>query len=191
MPIEQFIPFMNTTDDILLLKLIQSGDEYAFKYLFDTYFVSLCRFMNIYLNNTQEAEELALDIFLYVWEHSQTIELKISLKAYLFRAARNKCLNNLRDRKTTLSLDEVGEASQTDTESFSLEIDELSHLIEEAICSLPERCQEVFRKSREGNLTNQKIADEMQISIKTVEGQITKSLKRIKEYLGEGYTFLF
>lgn len=182
---------MHTTDDILLLKLIQSGDEHAFKYLFDTHFVSVCRFMNVYLDNTQEAEELALDIFLYIWEHSQTIELKLSLKAYLFRAARNKCLNCLRDRKITLSLDEVSEAKQTEIEPSSLEIDELSHLIEEAICSLPDRCQEVFRKSREENLTNQKIADDMQISVKTVEGQITKALKRIKEYLGEGYTYLF
>lgn len=182
---------MNTTDDILLLKLIQSGNEHAFKHLFDSYFAPLCRFMNIYLDNTQEAEELSLDIFLYVWEHSQTIELKLSLKAYLFRAARNKCLNCLRDRKTTLSLDEVRETGQNDTASYSLEMDELSHLIEEAVCSLPERCQEVFRRSREENLTNQKIADEMQISVKTVEGQITKALKRIKEHLGEGYTFLF
>lgn len=182
---------MNTTDDILLLKLIQSGDEHAFKYLFDTHFVSVCRFMNVYLDNTQEAEELALDIFVYIWEHSQTIELKLSLKAYLFRAARNKCLNCLRDRKTTLSLDEVTEQKQTGIESSSLEMDELSHLIEAAICALPDRCQEVFRKSREENLTNQKIADDMQISIKTVEGQITKALKHIKEYLGEGYTYLF
>lgn len=191
MSVEPLIQFMYTTDDILLLKLIQSGDEHAFKYLFDTHFVSVCRFMNVYLDNTQEAEELALDIFLYIWEHSQTIELKLSLKAYLFRAARNKCLNCLRDRKITLSLDEVNEVKQADVAPSSLEIDELSHLIEEAICSLPDRCQEVFRKSREENLTNQKIADDMQISVKTVEGQITKALKRIKEYLGEGYTYLF
>lgn len=182
---------MNSTDDILLFKLIQSGDEHAFKYLFDTYFASLCRYMNLYLDNTQEAEELALDIFLYIWEHSRDIEVKLSLKAYLFRAARNKCLNCLRDRRATLSLDEVGETSQTNTDFPSLEIEELTHLIQEAICSLPERCREVFRKSREESLTNQEIADDMQISIKTVEGQITKALKRIKEFLGEGYTYLF
>lgn len=178
-------------DDILLLKLIQSGDEHAFKYLFDTYFASLCRFMNVYLDNTQESEELALDIFLYVWEHRQTIEVKISLKAYLFRAARNKCLNCLRDRKTTLSLDDVNEPGQMVVDSSSLEVEELTHLIEEAVCSLPDRCQEVFRKSREESLSNQQIADEMQISVKTVEGQITKALKRIKEFLGDQYTYLF
>ncbi|MEG0462628.1 MULTISPECIES: RNA polymerase sigma-70 factor [Bacteroides] len=182
---------MNTTDDILLLKLIQSGDEHAFKYLFDTYFASLCRFMNVYLNDRQESEELALDIFLYVWEHRQEMEVKISLKAYLFRAARNKCLNCLRDRKTSLSLDEVNDHGQMIIDSSSLEMEELTRLIEEAICSLPDRCQEVFRKSREENLSNQHIANEMQISVKTVEGQITKALKRIKDFLGEQYTYLF
>lgn len=182
---------MNITDDILLLKLIQSGDEHAFKYLFDTYFASLCRFMNVYLNDRQESEELALDIFLYVWEHRQEMEVKISLKAYLFRAARNKCLNCLRDRKTDLSLDEVNDQGQMVVDFSSLEMEELTRLIEEAICSLPDRCQEVFRKSREENLSNQHIANEMQISVKTVEGQITKALKRIKEFLGEQYTYLF
>lgn len=181
---------MEGKDDILLLKLIQSGDEHAFKYLFDTYFTSLCRYMHLYLDNTQEVEELALDLFLYLWEHREQMNINLSLKAYLFQAARNRCLNCLRDRKQTLSIDEVGDISNGEVAS-TLEMEELNQLIQEAICSLPERCQDVFKKSREENLTNQKIADEMQISVKTVEAQITKALKRIKEFLGEQYSYLF
>lgn len=181
---------MTEKDDILLLKLIQTGDEHAFKYLFDTYFVSLCRYMHLYLDDTQEVEEIGLDIFLYIWEHREQISITISLKAYLFQAARNRCLNCLRNRKQTLSIDEVGDISDDETASI-LEMEELNQLIQEAIYSLPERCQEVFRKSREENLTNQRIADEMQISLKTVEAQITKALKRIKDFLGEQYSYLF
>lgn len=178
------------TDDILLLKLIQSKDEHAFKYMFDTHFVSLCRYAHFYLDSTQEGEELVLDILMYVWEHCGEIVLKLSLKAYLFRAVRNRCLNALRDRKQTLSLEEAGDVFRDETTS-SLEIEELDHLIQEAIYALPDKCQEVFRLSREGNLTNQEIANEMQISIKTVEGQITKALKRIKGFLDDQYAFLF
>lgn len=184
------ISIMEKTDDILLLKLIQSGDEHAFKYLFDSYFTSLCRYMYLYLDNTQEVEELALDIFLYIWEHREQININLSFKAYLFQAARNRCLNSLRDRKQTLSIDEVGDIANDEVASV-LEMEELSRLILEAVCSLPERCREVFRKSREENLTNSEIAGEMQISVKTVEAQITKALKRIKEFLGEQYSYLF
>ena len=77
---------------------------------------------------------------------------------------------------------------ETDT---TLEVEELNRLIAEAIHSLPDKCRDVFRKSREENLTNQEIADEMQISVKTVEAQITKALKRIKGFLDEQYFYLF
>lgn len=181
---------MEKTDDILLLKLIQSGDEHAFKYLFDTYFVSLCRYMHLYLDDQQEAEELVLDLFMYVWEHRERIHISLSLKAYLFQAARNKCLNCLRDRKQTLSLDEVGDVFKEEGDS-TLEMEELNRLIAEAIHSLPDKCRDVFRKSREENLTNQQIADQMKISVKTVEAQITKALKKIKCFLDEQYFYLF
>lgn len=177
-------------DDILLLKLIQSKDEHAFKYLFDTYFVPLCRYVHLYLDSTQEGEELVLDIFMYLWEHSNQINLTLSLKAYLFQAARNRCLNFLRDRKLTLSLDEAGDVTNNETASL-LEMEELNQLIQEAVCALPDKCREVFRYSREKNMTNQEIADEMNISVKTVEAQITKALKRIKSFLDDQYAYLF
>lgn len=177
-------------DDILLLKLIQSKDEHAFKYLFDTYFVPLCRYVHLYLDSTQEGEELVLDIFMYLWEHSNQINLTLSLKAYLFQAARNRCLNFLRDRKLTLSLDEAGDVTNNETASL-LEMEELNQLIQEAVCALPDKCREVFRYSREKNMTNQEIADAMNISIKTVEAQITKALKRIKSFLDDQYAYLF
>ncbi|MDR0892181.1 MAG: RNA polymerase sigma-70 factor [Mediterranea sp.] len=178
-------------NDILLLKLIKEGDTHAFRHLFDLYFVALCRYMNLYLKNQQEAEEAALDIFTHFWTHREGIEIKLSLKAYLFQSARNKCLNVIRDRKTTVGLDEAQGQQLAEAESASLEVEELYLLVREAVCSLPERCAEVFRKSRVEELTNQEIADQMHISVKTVEGQITKALKRIKEFLGDKYSYLF
>ncbi len=178
-------------DDILLLKLIKQGDEHAFKYLFDTYFVSLCRYINLYVDSYTEAEELALDIFMNVWESREHLEIKLSLKAYLFQAARNRSLNYLRDRKETRPLDENLQDSLMSTDYPSLEMDELNHLIEEAIAALPARCKEVFIKSRQENMSNKEIATSMDISLKTVEAQITKALKLIRDFLGDGYSYLF
>ena len=160
---------MPAEDDILLLQLIKQDDEKAFKHLFDTYFVSLCRFMSLYLRDKQEIEELALS----------------------FQSARNRCLNALRDEKDTVPIEggeEYGYALAADT---SVEMEELNRLIEEAVCSLPDKCGQVYRKSREEGKTNQEIAGEMGISVKTVEAQITKALKHIKKFLGEQYTYLF
>ena len=67
---------MSINDDILLLKLIQSGNEQAFKYLFDTYFASLCRFAHVYVSDTQDAEELILELFVHIWEQILLFRLK-------------------------------------------------------------------------------------------------------------------
>ena len=182
---------MPAEDDILLLQLIKQDDEKAFKHLFDSYFVSLCRFMSLYLRDKQEIEELALTIFMNLWENRATLELKISFKAYLFQSARNRCLNALRDEKNTVPIEDsevCGYALSADT---SVEMEELNHLIEEAVCSLADKCRQVYRKSREEGKSNQAIAEEMDISVKTVEAQITKALKHIKKFLGEQYAYLF
>ncbi|MGL5786168.1 MAG: RNA polymerase sigma-70 factor [Bacteroidales bacterium] len=179
-------------NDILVIKLLQNRDKQALKYIFDTYFESLCRFMFVYLKDEKDAEEIALDIFMYLWENSERIDIKISLKAYLFQAAKNRCLNAIRDKKATLAIDNIQEYEYLQADiSSTLEIEDLNRLIEEAILSLPDKCQEVFVKSRKEYLSNQEIADSMDISVKTVEAQITKALKRIRETLGEQYYYLF
>ncbi len=180
---------MSTNDDILLIRLIQYGDEKAFNYIFDTYFVPMCRYGYIYLNSREEAEEVALDIFIHLWEKRLELNIRLSLKSYLFQSMRNRCLNALRDKKQTCPLETIGELKQE--EYPFLEMQELNRLIEEAVLSLPEKCREVFQRSREEQQTYQEIATEMHISTKTVEAQISKALKRIKEHLGNKYIFLF
>jgi len=177
-------------DDIILLNLIREGDKLAFRHLFESYFTPLCRFMHLYVRDTNVVEELAMDIFTYVWENRQTFQIQLSFKAYLFQAARNKCLNTLRKKKRTVSLEDTS-LDFEETNVMSLETDELYQLIQEAVLALPDKCKEVFEMSRTDNLTNQEIASKLNISVKTVEAQITKALKRIKAFLGDSYTFLW
>ena len=177
-------------DDIILLNLIREGDKLAFKHLFESYFTPLCRFMHLYIRDTNIVEELALDIYTYVWENRKTLQIQLSFKAYLFQAARNKCLNELRKKKNTVSLN-LEDIDIEETDMMSLETDELYQLIQEAVLALPDKCREVFKLSRTENLSNQEIATQLNISVKTVEAQITKALKRIKEFLGDSYSFLW
>lgn len=177
-------------DDIILLHLIREGDKLAFRHLFESYFTPLCRFMHVYISDTRIVEEIAMDIFTYIWENKSSLQIHLSFKAYIFQAAKNRCLNELRQKKQTVSLEET-EHELYETSAYSLETEELHELIREAVLALPDKCKEVFELSRNENLTNQQIADKLNISVKTVEAQITKALKRIREFLGDAYSYLF
>lgn len=182
--------YTENTDDVFLLKLIKSGDREAFKYLFDQYFASLCRFVKVYVSEKQIAEEIALDVFVAIWEKRETITIRISWKSYLFQSARNRALNYIRDHERFVNISDWSFYDKAIVDN-TVEIQELELLIQEAVYSLPERVREIFEKSRVENLTNKKIAEELNISVKNVEAHITKALKLIKKYLGDSYTYLW
>lgn len=174
-------------NNVLFLKSIQSKDEHTFKYLFDIYWESLYSYIYKNINNRQDAEEITLDIFMYLWEHSNQINHPSALKSYLFQAAHNRCLNFLRDSKQHLSLDEAGSMTEDSIDSL-LEKKEVFELINKAVHTLPNRCHQVFFLSKKKNMTNREIADKMNISVKTVESQMTKALKHIRNFLDIQYT---
>ena len=183
---------MNTnSDDILLLKLIKQGDQIAFRHLFYQYADSLERFITYYIHDREKSQDLVLDIFTYIWENRQNVEIKLTLKAYLFQAARNKSFTYIRDKKIPVYLEEMEGMEIVQNYDSELELQELHHLIEEAVSLLPDKCREIFRKSREENLTNKEIAGQLHISEKTVEGQITIALKKIRIHLGDSYSYLW
>lgn len=183
---------MNTnSDDILLLKLIKQGDQIAFRHLFYQYADSLERFITYYIHDREKSQDLVLDIFTYIWENRQNFEIKQTLKAYLFQVARNKSFTYIRDKKIPVYLEEMEGMEIVQNYDSELELQELHHLIEEAVSLLPDKCREIFRKSREENLTNKEIAGQLHISEKTVEGQITIALKKIRIHLGDSYSYLW
>ncbi|MDL2304546.1 RNA polymerase sigma-70 factor [Bacteroides sp. OttesenSCG-928-D19] len=177
-------------DDIFLLKLIQQGDKQAFKYLFDSFFAALCRFLRMYTSEHTVAEEIALDVFTAVWEKRETLDIKLSWKAYLFQAARNKALNYIRDNERYVHVSDWSLHEQSSWD-HSLELQELERLIQEAVCTLPDLCRNIFQKSRVEYQSNKEIAQELNISVKYVEAQITKALKQIRKYLNDSYAYLW
>ena len=113
-----------------------------------------------------------MDTFTHIWQHAGELRISTSVRAYLFRAVRNRA-----------PIGKGPEPLFTNPEALQLEADEMLLLIAEAVSQLPDRCREVFRKSREEGLSNAAIANQMRISVKTVEAQITKALRRIRETL--------
>ncbi|MGM9759019.1 MAG: RNA polymerase sigma-70 factor [Parabacteroides sp.] len=182
---------VDQTDEILLMRLIQTGDQTAFRYLFYKYVDSLERFIICLVHDREVARELVLDIFTYLWEHRETFQIRLTLKAYLFQSARNNALSYLRDKRKTLYIEELQLSDDGPVDSSLVELEELHQLIAEAVCQLPGRCQEIFRMSREQDMTNKEIAHSLDLSEKTVEAQITIALRKIRAFLGDSYSYLW
>ncbi len=133
------------------------------------------------------AEDLAQEVFFELWKRKQVLNINTSIQAYLRRAVVNKALNYLRDnRLIPVEEDQMINAPglRTDMDHTALETRELGELIRQSIDRLPERCRLVFTLSRYEEFSYQEIADKMGISVKTVENQMTKALRALREDLG-------
>ncbi len=168
-----------------LLQLLQSNSETAIDLIFRAYFEEICRAVYRIIPDTNLVEDLAQDVFFELWKKRETLVIKTSIRAYLRRAARNKALNYIRDQKIKFEEEEKApnlKSTEPDAQKV-LEIEELQEKIDAAIDSLPERCRVVFTLSRFENMSYQEIADALSISIKTVENQISKALKLLRNTL--------
>ena len=168
-----------------LLRNIKNGDVGAFNELYDLYSVKLLNFSLLYLNSKEEAEEVVQDVFCKIWQNRHKLDEKYSLNGYIFRVTKNLVLNKLRRRiDEPSSYVSIGNCSiyQNNTENDVL-LHEMEQLLEEAIEALPPRRQLIFKLSRQKGLSNQEIADRLDISINTVEGQIRKAIKYLRSYV--------
>lgn len=161
-----------------------------FRRLFDNCYAPLCRYADLILRDRMDAEEVVLDLFLYLWRNREKVNIDISIEQYLFRSVKNRSLNILRNRK--------GEAVPLDDRAlfcvppslYVVEEEDISAIVRSAILSLPPKCREVFSKSRIDGMTNKEIASDMGISVKSVEAHITRALKKIKVRLKKFYLLL-
>lgn len=175
--------------DAELARRMRLGDERALEVIFRTYYPGLVGFVRRYVKTTEIAEELVQDLFLKIWSRRGSLGAIDSVKTYLFRAARNTALNHLRRRKLEHEWveKEQGEVSEEQGMEGSgdetVEESELAAAVRAAVDRLPPRCREVFMLSRDGGLTYAEIAKSLGISIKTVETQMGRALKALRENL--------
>lgn len=167
--------------------LLKEGDQKAFKCLYCSYAKPLKAFIQYLIQNPEDSEDLMLDIFTSLWENRGHLNIQTSVKAYLFQAARNKVASYFRSKKEYAYLERMPDfdiAAQDDVFSL-LEVQDLSNQLEEVVSLLPKRCREIFTKSRYELLSYKEIAEDMNISEKTVENQINIALKKIRKFLDE------
>lgn len=161
-----------------------SLDRQSFELLFRQYFPVLMNFSLKYLSNEDDAREVVHNVFINLWEKRDSVDSSSSLKSYLFSAVHNRSLNMIRDRKK-FSDDTVPEEFSEENAQSLLEKTELEEKIREVIDSLPEKCREIFEMNRFEGLKYNEIAKKLKISVKTVENQMSKALKILREKLAK------
>jgi RNA polymerase sigma-70 factor (ECF subfamily) len=177
-----------------LWNAVRLGDEKAFDFLVKEQYPNLCNFANRILNNLPEAEEVVQDAFVKLWQNKDQIDLKNSLKSYLYQAVHNLAINKLDYLKTnkfkpnkTVSQEQWLHIHNSytidDTTVQMLEATETEALINKAIDKLPEKCREVFLLSRYDLLSYEEISDKLQLSQNTIRVQIFRALEFIQAFI--------
>lgn len=178
----------NEIDDIEIMKKIRKGDFEAFRFLFDYYYQPLCNFACTLTSDIYKAEDAVQEVFEKIWGKKQKIELRSSIKAYLYTAVRNQCLNTQKsDSIRQKYLMKYNRGNWQSVEQKEIELEEFRQYLYDCIDKLPPRCKDIFQASRFENLKQEKIATKMQISIKTVKAQIGKALRYVRDCLEISY----
>ena len=188
----------NSENDLLLQ--IKQGSMDAFERLYFDMQPRMFAFSRKFIEDREVARDIIQEIFFEFWENRLVTDIKTSVNAYLFKVLHNKCLNHIRDSKVRgryVSYVDIKlrEAEllffDEDQESYkSIFLKEIEEILNASIENLPEGCREVFILSRNQGLSNKEIADQLNISVRTVENQIYRALKILKTNLKDYLYFI-
>ena len=174
--------------------LLKNGDEKAFEFFFEHYYSSVVGFSIQFVYDVDKAKSIAQECFVNLWVQRHKIQKPEGIRSFLYTSAKSQCLNALRHQKVVnrykeKMLDEkeanlnieVLQGMDFDAATFS----ELEQLVKSTIEELPERCKKVFTLKRMHDKKNNEIAQELQISVKAVEANMTRAMKRLKIALAD------
>lgn len=155
----------------------------TFEQVFNGYYQQLASFSYTYVQSHEVAEDIVQEMFSNIWTKVDKIDIRTNIKSYLYGATRNACLNYLKHQKIERKYEAQEMQKPTYNDVDFLELDELEKEIEVALNKMPERCREIFVMSRYEEKRYKEIAEELDLSIKTVENQMGKALKVMRSSL--------
>jgi len=168
------------------MKLSLSDPEQLIKYLFDEHFHHLVLSATRYVNDYDKAEDIVQDVFVKLWQNFDELKQVEDLKAYLFKAVKNSSLNYLRHikvkQKFIVRSEDLHSSFEKSAEDYKID-EETNNRIHKAVSKLPGHWREVFVLSKYDNIKYHKIALELNISQKTVEKYMSKSLQFLRHEL--------
>ena len=189
----QFTPQIGNEDQALFL-LVKNRDKDAFTRLYHKYHLYLYALALRYLKNKEMAEDTVQHVFVKLWETTDSLNIEVNVKNYLYTMTKNYILNQIRDHKETIALNYANAQNEfKDDDDFinSIEAKQAVDLLHKGINNLPPQKKEVCLMKLEEQVSNQEIADKMGISIHTVKSHYQESLKMLRTYFQKIQMFLF
>ena len=178
------------TIDKSVWNIAVNDDENAFKTLFCQFFSPLCIFAHRYIERWETCEDVVQESFLKIWENRKSIRIETSARNFLVTSVRNNCIDYLRKQELELAWKQwkISKGDEPSGDIYS--IVELRTMLSEALDKLPENTRLIFEKNRFEGKKYTEIAEEQQISVKTVEAHISKALKILRVELKDYLPFL-
>ena len=175
------------------MRIQDSKLRILFEKLFREHFTGLCYFAQKYTGDLDASKEIVHSVFIRIWESRTEFDWDKPAKSYLFTSVYNRSLNYIRDNKRFIRQDEAARHNLVVDDAVytnELETAELESRIKLALQHLPEKCREVFELSRFEGLKYAEIAERLDISVKTVETQMSRALGVLKQELKDYLTVL-
>ena len=169
-----------------IIQKIQAGDKSAYEELFRSLYSHLCNFAFQFLKEQAASEEVVQEMFFKLWEKREELNINSSIKSYLFSSVRNHCLNQIKhlEIRNSYKIHNEQQIQHSEQQEYDVAVEhELQEKIEIAIQSLPPERQKIFKLSRFEGKKYREIAEELSLSVKTVEAQMSKALKFMREEL--------
>ena len=181
--------------ETLIVEQLKTGNEDAYQYIYDRHYALLCHVANGYVKDQFLAETIVGDTIFHLWEIRETLEISVSIRSYLLRAVRNRCINYLNSEWekreiafSSLMPDEITDDKMTISDShplWTLLERELEEEIYKAIDKLPNECRRVCDKSRFEGKSYEEISQELGISVNTVKYHIKNALASLQTNLSK------
>lgn len=174
----------NKLIDSELVELLKLGDKTAFSEIYRRYRTLLIIHVNNMVREQDYAQDVVHEVFTWIYQNAQTMQIKSTLAAYLYTAVRNKVLTAIAKKKTRVNyLTSIAEyklpAGKSTDQNVLLK--ELTDIIESEIDKMPPRMKEIFELSRKEYLPHKEIAELLGISENTVNVQIQRAIKALRK----------
>jgi len=177
---------MDFSNNKILVDGLKKGQEKAYMFLLDTYHRKLHAYALSLIDDSSKADDIVQNVFLKTWQHRKKLNDKYSIQSFLYKSVYNQFVNTYkRDMATMLLQMKYHETlyqvvEKTDEKS----IERILAIVSKEIEKLPPKCRQIFSLSKKEGLTNVEISEYLNISIKTVEAQITKAFSILRKKLG-------
>lgn len=176
---------MGYEKDFFLAKRLSLGDSKAYDFLMNSFYQNLCAYAYALSKDHGKAEDIVQNVFVKIWIDRKRINPNFSIKNYLYKSVYNEFIDQYRKNKPVIFLEKKYlEAIDLVNENEYENLDELMKMVNVEIENLPKKCKRIFLLNKKEGLTHIEISEYLGISIKTVEGHMTRAFKILGDKLG-------